>query len=166
MNTYASDDGEDVNSGTRAGAVAALLGVGLINFGVFGLAGRCARPGVPCPSPSLNEVAGYLGLVVLIIGVVMLGRSGWHGGASGWLLAAASAVPATWFVYELARQKLCPLLSDPAASRACLSAYGEMTAPMLSFGVAGLVLLVGWVRWRTRAASDKLLSSQAPKDGA
>lgn len=150
-------DGQDVSSGTRAGALAALLGVGLITFGVFGFPfgfGSCRRPGVPCPSPSLNEVAAYLGLVVLIIGVVMLVRSSWHGGVSGWLLAAAGAVPATWYIYELARQNLCPLLSDPAASRACLSAYGEMTAPVLSFGFGGLVLLAGWVRWRTRAASD------------
>ncbi len=144
-----------MNSGTRAGALAALLGVGLITFGVFGSAVRCARPGVPCPSPSLNELAAYLGLVGLVIGVVMLVRSGWRGGATDWLLAAAGVVPAAWFVYELARQKLCPLLSDPASARACLSAYGEMTAPVLSFGFAGLVLLVGWLRWRrTRAASD------------
>jgi hypothetical protein len=152
-----------VNLGTRAGALVALLGVGLINFGLFTFVARC-RPGVPCPSPSLNEVAAYLGLVVLIIGVAMLVHSGWHGSAAGWMLAAAGTVPATWFVYELARQKLCPLLSDPAASRACLGAYGEMTAPVLSFGVAGLILVVGWVRSRTRAASDKLLSRQAPTD--
>lgn len=155
MNTDASVmRAKAVNSRTRAGALAALLGVGLITFGVFGFAGRCGRPGVPCPSPSLNEVAAYLGLVVLIIGVVMLVRSGRRGSALDWLLAAAGMVPATWFVYELARQKLCPLLSDPAASRACLSAYGEMTAPVLSFGFAGLVLLLGWARWRIRAARD------------
>jgi TRAP-type C4-dicarboxylate transport system permease small subunit len=29
-----------------------------------------------------------------------------------------------------------------------------MTAPVLSLGFAGLVLLIGWVRWRTRAARD------------
>lgn len=142
-------------NGTRAGVVAALVGVGLINFGVFGFSGRCGFPGgPPCPSPSPNEVAAYLGLVVLVIGVVMLVRSGWRGSATGWILAAVGSVPATWFAYELARQELCPLLSDPAAARACLSAYGEMTAPVLSFGFAGLLLLVGWLRLRrTRAAA-------------
>lgn len=143
-----------MNLGTRSGALVALVGVGLINFGLFTFVTRC-RPGVPCPSPSFNAVAGYLGLVLLILGVVILIRSGWRGSATSWVFAAAAVVPATWFGYELARQGVCPLLSDPAVSRACLTAYGEMTAPVLSFSVASAMLLIGWVRGRlTRPASD------------
>lgn len=142
------DDGQDVNSGSRAGALAALLGIGMLIFGIFGFAGRCAVPGAPCPSPSWNQIVAYLGLLVLVIGVVTLVRSGWRGSAPSWVLAALAVVPATWFLYELARQKLCPLLSDPAASHACLTAFGEMTAPVLSYGVGGFVLAVGWLRLR------------------
>ena len=132
----------------RVGAAAAIVGVLLILVGLFSSFGRCAVPGAPCPSPSWNAVLAYVGLIVLVIGVGLLVSSGWRGSAGSWLLAAVAVVPAAWFAYELARQSLCPLLSDPALSRACLTAYGEMTAPALSYGLAGVVLLVGWLRLR------------------
>ena len=132
----------------RAGAVTGIVGFLLILIGLFSLLGRCAVPGAPCPSPSPNEIAAYLGLALLVLGVILLLRAGWHGRAAGWMLAAVAIVPVTWFVYELARQGICPMLSDPEVAQACLEAYGEMTAPILSYGAAGLVLLVGWLRWR------------------
>lgn len=138
--------------GTRVGALAAVLGVLLILVGLFSFGG-CARPGVPCPSPSWNEVVAYLGIVVLILGLGMLVWSGWRGSRASWALAAVAAVPATWIVYELARQSVCPLLSDPALSLACLTAFGEMTAPVLSVGVGGFVLVAGSLRWRRIRAS-------------
>jgi hypothetical protein len=139
--------------GIRAGAVAGVVGLLLIFVGLFSLLGRCAVPGAPCPSPSPNEIAAYLGLALLVLGVILLLRAGWHGRAAGWVLAAVAIVPVTWFTYELARQGICPMLSDPAVAQACLEAYGEMTAPMLSYGAAGLVLLVGLLRWRRLRAA-------------
>ena len=138
---------------TRIGAGAAILGFLLILVGLFSFFGRCAVPGAPCPSPSWNQVLAYLGLFVLGIGVATLVWSGWQGSAVSWVLAAAAIVPTTWYVYELARQRLCPLLSDPALSRACLAAYGEMTAAVLSYGVGAFVLLVGWLRLRRLRSS-------------
>ena len=139
---------EGVKPPTRAAALVALLGVLLILVGFFFSIRRCAVPGVPCPSPSWNEVVYYLGVVVLVVGAAMLVWSGWRGSTASWVLAAVAVIPATWIVYELARQSLCPLLSDPALSRACLTAYGEMTAPVLTFGVGGFVLVVGLLRLR------------------
>jgi hypothetical protein len=132
----------------RAGAVAALIGVPLILGGLFGSIGSCARPDVPCPSPRWNEVAAYLGLASLVFGIGLLVWSGWRGSGTGWVLAAVAAMPATWFLYELGRQTLCPLITDPSVSSACLTAYGEMTAPVLSFAVGGILLALGWLRAR------------------
>lgn len=147
-------DGEGVNLRTRVGALTALLGVLLIMVGLFSFGG-CARPNVPCPSPTWNEVIAYLGVVVLFVGIAMLVWSGWRGSLASWVLAAVAAVPATWFVYERARQSICPMLDDPASSRACLTAYGEMTAPLLSLGVGVFVLVTGSLRLRRlRPSSD------------
>ena len=132
----------------RLGVLTAGVGVSLIFVGVFGFASRCAVPGVPCPTPSPNEILAYGGLVVLVIGVALLFRAGWHGSLVGSALGAVGAVPAAWFVYEIVRQEGCPHLADPVDAQACLAAYGEMTAPVISFGVAGLILLVGRLRWR------------------
>ena len=136
----------------KTGLLAAATGSLAIFMGVFGFMGRCAAPGAPCPSPSLNEIFGYGGLVILVIGVLLLMRAGWRGSLTASALAAVASVPATWWTYEIARQEGCPLLTDPITVQACLSAYGEMTAPAISFGVAGLLLLVGWTRWRVRGA--------------
>jgi hypothetical protein len=133
---------------TQAGVLIVLVGVVLIVVGLFSGIGRCAVPGAPCPSPRLSEIAAYSGVVALLFGLAVLVLSGWLGSIAASALAAVAAVPATWTVYEIARQSGCPLLADPALARACLTAYGEMTAPVLSFGIAGLVLLVGWSRWR------------------
>jgi hypothetical protein len=139
-------------SSTKAGILAAVVGAVSVFVGVFGFMGRCAVPGAPCPSPSPNEMLAYGGLVLLAIGVVLLVRAGWRGSLAGWVAAAIAAVPATWFVYEVVRQEGCPLLADPNAARACLAAFGEMTAAAISFGVAGMLLLVGLLRWRERGA--------------
>jgi hypothetical protein len=144
---------------TRTGALFALVGVVLIFVGTFSMIGRCAVPGAPCPSPRPSEIANYIGLVALVLGVGLLVRSGWHGSAAGWALAAVAVVPATWRIYEIARQGGCPLIADPAVARACLTAYGEMTAPVLSIGLAGFTLLVGWVRSRAvRSRRDVTVS--------
>jgi len=134
----------------RTGAAVAFLGFLFILGGLFGSVGRCAVPGVPCPSPSWNEILAFLGLGILVIGIALLIWSGWRGSAAAWVLAAIAVVPAVWFLYELGRQELCPLISDPAASDACLTAYGEMTAPVLSYSVGGVLLGVGWLRLRQR----------------
>jgi hypothetical protein len=139
---------------TKAGILAAVVGAVSVFVGVFGFMGRCAVPGAPCPSPSPNEIFAYGGLVLLVIGVVLLVRAGWRGSLVGWALAAVAAVPATWFVYEIVRQEGCPHLADPIAAQACLAAFGEMTAPGISFGVAGMLLLVGLLRWRPRRSRD------------
>jgi hypothetical protein len=139
-------------STTKAGILAAVVGASSIFVGVFGFMGRCAVPGAPCPSPSPNEIFAYGGLVVLVIGVALLVRAGWRGSLAGWALAAVASVPATWWIYEIVRQEGCPLLADSNSVQACLAAYGEMTAPIISFGVAGFLFLIGWVRWRARSA--------------
>jgi hypothetical protein len=136
----------------KAGVAAAILGAMSIFLGVFGFAYRCAVPGVPCPSPSPNEILAYGGLVVLVVGVLLLLRAGWGGRLAASALAAAATVPATWFLYEIVRQEGCPLLPDPDAAEACLGGFGEMTAPVISFGVAALILLVGWLRWRSTSS--------------
>ena len=136
----------------KTGLLAAVIGSISIFMGIFGFMGRCAPPGARCPSPTLSEIFGYGGLVILVIGVLLLIRAGWRGNLTGSALAAVASVPATWWTYEIARQEACPLLAEPITVQACLSAYGEMTAPVLSFGAAGLLLLVGWSRWRGRAA--------------
>ena len=130
----------------RGGVLAAVVGALLVFLGVFGFMGRCAVPGAPCPSPSLNEILAYGGQAVLLTGVILLCRAGWRGRFAGSALAAIASVPTTWFIYEVVRQEGCPLLADPKAAQACLAAYGEMTAPVISFGVAGALLLIGWSR--------------------
>jgi len=137
---------------TKLGIVAAAAGACSIFLGVFGFVGRCAVPNTPCPSPSPNTIFSFGGLVVLVFGVVLLLRAGWHGSMVGWVLAAIGVAPGTWFVYEIVRQRGCPLLADAVAARACLAAYGEMTAPAITFGVSALVLLIGWLRLRRGAA--------------
>jgi hypothetical protein len=134
----------------KIGLLAAAIGSFMVFMGVFGFMGRCAVPGAPCPSPNLNEIFGYGGLVILVIGVILLMRAGWRGNLAGAALAAVASVPATWWTYEIVRQERCPLLADPLTAQACLAAFGEMTAPVISFGAAGLLLLVGWLRWRVR----------------
>jgi hypothetical protein len=142
-----------MKTANRVGAIAALVGVIFILVGLFSSIGSCAVAGVPCPSPSWNEILAYLGAVVLLVGIATLVWSGWHGSAGSWMLAAVSAVPAIWFVYELGRQSICPLINDPVVSGACLKAYGEMTAPVLSFGLGAVLLTVGWLRLRRRGSS-------------
>lgn len=133
---------------TRIGALAALAGVLLIFVGLFSGIGGCYVPGAPCPSPSAGEISAYLGIVVLVFGFVVLVRSSWRGSLASSAFAAVAIIPATWTLYEIARQDGCPLLADPAVVSTCLAAYGEMTAPVLSFGVGVVVLLVGFLRWR------------------
>jgi hypothetical protein len=133
---------------TRLGALIALAGFLLILVGLFSGIGGCYVPGVPCPSPRLDEIFGYSGLALLLIGIGLLLRAGWRGSLRGSLFAAVAAVPATWFLYELARQSGCVLITDQETQRACLEAFGEMTAPVLSAAVACLVVVVGWLRWR------------------
>src|SRR5262245_18885915 len=101
----------------KAGTIAAVVGTVAIFIGLFSLLGRCAVPGAPCPSPSLNEIVAYGGLALLLIGVALLVRAGWRGNFAGWALAAVASVPATWFIYQLVRQEGCPLLADPEAAR-------------------------------------------------
>jgi hypothetical protein len=144
---------------TRAGVLAAVLGSLLVFLGVFGFMGRCAVPGAPCPSPSLNEILAYGGLAVLLTGVTLLTWAGWRGRVAGSALAAIASVPATWFIYEVVRQEGCPLLANPIAAQACLTAYGEMTAPVISVSVAGASLLIGW--WRRRAGDARATSTTA-----
>jgi hypothetical protein len=141
-------------SSTKAGILAAVVGAVAVFVGVFGLMGRCAVPGAPCPSPSPNEIFAYGGLVILVIGVLLLVRAGWRGRLEAWVAAAVAAVPATWFAYEVVRQEGCPLLADPDAAQACLAAFGEMTAPAISFGVAAMLVLVGLLRWRALRSRD------------
>jgi hypothetical protein len=137
---------------TKSGIAAAVFGAGSIFIGVFGFVGRCAVPNTPCPSPSPNTIFSFGGLIVLIFGVALLLRAGWRGRVAAWVLAGIAAAPGTWFVYEVVRQHGCPLIADAVAARACLAAYGEMTAPAITFGVSALVLLIGWLRLRRGAA--------------
>ena len=141
-------------SAMKGGTIAAVVGTVAIFVGLFGLLGRCAVPGAPCPSPSPNEIVAYGGLAALIIGVALLLRAGWRGTFGGWAVAAVTSVPATWFVYELVRQEGCPQLADPEAADACIGGFGfglgEMTAPTISMAVAGVILVLGLFRWRSR----------------
>lgn len=140
----------------RLGVLAAVVGSLLIFLGLFGFMSRCAAPGARCPSPSLNEILACGGLALLLTGVILLLRAAWRGSVTGSALAAIASVPATWFIYELVRQEGCPLLADPVAVQACLAAYGEMTAPVISYSVAGALFLIGLFRRRAvdaRAAS-------------
>lgn len=141
---------------SKVGLLAAVVGTAAIFVGLFGLLGRCAVPGAPCPSPSLNEIVGYGGLVLLVIGAALLIWSGWRGNLAASALAAAAAVPAIWFGYEIVRQEGCPLIADPNAAQACLNGFGEMTAPAISFGVAAVILLVGFLRSRAKRAQVTL----------
>lgn len=141
-------------SQAKAGILAAAVGAVSVFAGVFGFLGRCAVPGAPCPSPSPNEIFAYGGLVLLLIGVALLVRESYRGRLAAGALAAVAAIPAAWFVYEVVRQEGCPLLADANAAQACLASFGEMTAPIISFGVAGMLLLVGLLRWRTRRSHD------------
>lgn len=126
----------------------AIFGFLALFFGLFSGVGGCYVPGVPCPSPRLDEIIGYSGLALLLIGFVLLLRSGWRGSLSGSVLAAIAVVPAVWFIYELVRQSGCPLIGDLAAQRTCLESFGEMTAPVLSSTIGLLVIAIGWLRWR------------------
>lgn len=142
----------------RMGVLAAVFGSLLIFLGVFGFMGRCGALGTACPFPSVNEILAYGGLAVLLTGVILLIRAGWRGSVAGSALAAIASVPATWFIYEIVRQEGCPLLADPVAVQACLGAYGEMTAPVISYSVAGAVFVIGLLRRRAvdaRATSAK-----------
>ena len=123
-------------SATKAGALIALVGSVLIFVGLFGMLGRCAVPGAPCPSPSLGEVAAYGGLLLLVLGVLILVRSGLRGNLASSALGAVAALPATWTLYEVLRQGV-PL---PA-----IGVLDEMTAPALSTAVALAILGVGVV---------------------
>ena len=139
---------------TRSGAIVALVGFLLIFVGLFSGIGRCAVPGAPCPEPGPDEIAAYLGLALLTVGIVLLVRAGWRGSAAAWVLAAVAVVPVVWFIYELLRQGICPMLADRPAQQACLEAYGELTAPVLSYTAAAVVLVVVLVRRRRlRSAS-------------
>lgn len=114
----------------------ALIGSLLIFVGVFGMLGRCAVPGAPCPSPSPGEVAAYGGLIVLVLGVFILVRSGLRGSLASSALGALAAIPATWTLYEVVRQGV-PLPG--------IGVLEEMTAPALSATVALAILVVGAV---------------------
>lgn len=122
---------------TKTGALMALAGSALIFVGLFGMLGRCAVPGAPCPSPSAGEIAAYGGLVILVLGVFILVRSGWRGHLASSVLGALAAVPATWTFYEIVRQGI-PLPG--------IGVLDEMTAPVLSAAVALTILLVGAMR--------------------
>jgi hypothetical protein len=134
----------------KLGIVLAVVGAASMFEGVFGFIGRCANPGAPCPSPSPSEIIAYGGLILLAMGLALLVRAGWRGSLAAWALAAVAAVPAAWFLYETVRQKGCPLLADPNAAKSCLAAFGEMTAPTISYGLAVVILVVGLLRWRRR----------------
>ena len=142
-----------MNPGMRTGLLASLVGFLLLMIGVFGFAGRCARPDVPCPSPSPNQVAAYLGLVLLVFGVVVLIRSGWRGSALSWVLATAAVVPTTWFVYEMVRQS--PGMPE-------IGFLEEMTAPVLSATAALIVIVMGVIRARGRRGSEVQTAGDAP----
>ena len=119
------------------------IAIVMVGYGVFGFdrTGTTTRPSY------------FVGLALMAVSLVLLIRSGWRGSAGSWLVGAAGTVVATWAIYELLRQSVCPLINDPAAMTACLSAWGVMTAPVLSYVAGGLVLLVGWLRLR-RLARD------------
>jgi hypothetical protein len=137
---------------TTSGALMALAGFLLLFIGLFSGIGRCAVPGAPCPSPGPDEILAYSGIVLLVLGVALLLRAGMRGSPVGVALAALGAIRATWFIYELGRQSGCPLLGDPDTQDACLRAFGEMTAPVLSAAVGLVVFIVGWLRLRGRAS--------------
>lgn len=120
----------------------------MIMVGLFSGIGRCAVPGAPCPSPRPDAILAYGGVVLMVVGIVVLLRSGWRGSLASSAIAALAVVPVVWFLYEIARQEGCPLIDDPATRQACLESFGEMTAPLLSYGVGLLVLAIGWLRWR------------------
>ena len=122
--------------GTTLLVVAAIL----VGYGVFGMdrSGVTSRPSY------------FIGLGLMAMSLGLLVRAGWRGDGGSWMVAAVGFVIATWTVYELLRQSVCPLLDDTAGRIACLTAYGEMTAPTLSFAVGAVVLVAGWVRLRRR----------------
>ena len=124
-------------SATKTGTLIALVGSLLIFVGLFGMLGRCARPDVPCPSPSLGEVSAYGGLLVLVFAVFILVRSGLRGNFSSAALGAVAALPATWTLYEVVRQGV-PLPG--------IGVLDEMTAPALSAAVALAIVVVGAMR--------------------
>lgn len=138
-----------LRNGTRAAATMAVVGVLLIFFGLFGMFDRCGLS-APCPRPRPSEIVAYAGLIVLVIGTGLLLRLARRGSLAAALCAAAASVPATWFLYEVLRQGLCPLIDDPSAARDCFRAYGTMTAPVLSAGVAVMLFAVGWA-WAQHA---------------
>jgi hypothetical protein len=127
------------------------VGVLLIFFGLFSMADRCAVPIAPCPRPRPTEIVAYAGLLILILAVGLLMRSARRGSLAGAASAAAASVPATWFLYEILRQGLCPLIDDDSTAQACFQAYGTMTAPVLSAAVAVLLFAIGWL-WSQHAS--------------
>lgn len=145
-----------------AGAMFALVGLLMIFLGLFSFIGRCAVPGAACPSPRPSEVLAYGGVLVLAVGVTLLFSSAWRGSLPSSVLSAVATIPLTWVLYEIVRQSGCPLIADPGMASACFTAFGEMTAPVLSLGAGGLVLLLGWRRWRAlrESAAHRHLSSR------
>src|SRR5690242_14114811 len=89
------------------GVLLAAAGFLSIVVGLFSGIGGCYVPGAPCQSPRLDELLAYGGLVVLLVGIVTLGFAGWRGSVSSWVIAALAIVPATWTLYEIARQGPC-----------------------------------------------------------
>lgn len=122
----------------QTGSLLLVIAVILVGYGIFGFdrSGATTRPSY------------FIGLALMAVSLVLLVRSGWRGNRWSWLVAGTGAVIATWTIYELLRQSVCPLIEDPSAMLACLTAYGEMTAPVLSFGAGLSVLVVGWLRLR------------------
>jgi hypothetical protein len=125
----------------RANPTAVLaIAVILVGYGIFGLdrSGATTRPSF------------FIGLALMAISLLLLVRAGWRGSRSSWVVAAIGAVIGTWTVYELLRQSVCPLIDDRTTMIACLTAYGEMTAPVLSATAGAIVLAVGWLRLQGR----------------
>jgi len=89
------------------GTALAVLGFLSIIVGLFSGIGRCAVAGAICPSPRPSEILAYGGLVVLVAGVLVLISSGWQGSVVSWVVAAVATFPATWTIYEIARQGPC-----------------------------------------------------------
>ncbi|NJD27994.1 MAG: hypothetical protein FIA92_06810 [Chloroflexi bacterium] len=97
----------------------------------------CRVPGVPCPRPTVADLAFYGGLALVVLGLARLLWAGWRGSRLSWFFAAPAAGLITWTVYELVRQGI-PMPE--------IGFLGTMTAPTLSAGVAIAVVVVGGLR--------------------